>query len=167
MFHFPRCPPTPKRGCPAVRRAGCPIRISPAHRLPAPPRSISPRGRVLPRPLAPRHPPCARLTEIFNPIISIICACSARGRATTPQRVSFIRGRRTARVRRGALSRCGWPTTRPWWSRGDSNPGPPPCKGGALPAKLRPPACPATPTRWARLDSNQGPRPYQGRALTT
>lgn len=24
------------------------------------------------------------------------------------------------------------------WSRGDSNPGPPPCKGGALPAKLRP-----------------------------
>ena len=29
------------------------------------------------------------------------------------------------------------------WSRGDSNPGPPPCKGGALPAKLRPP--PETP----------------------
>ncbi len=26
----------------------------------------------------------------------------------------------------------------PGWSRGDSNPGPPPCKGGALPAKLRP-----------------------------
>ena len=25
-----------------------------------------------------------------------------------------------------------------WWSRGDSNPRPPPCKGGALPAKLRP-----------------------------
>ena len=24
------------------------------------------------------------------------------------------------------------------WSRGDSNPGPPPCKGGALPTKLRP-----------------------------
>ena len=24
------------------------------------------------------------------------------------------------------------------WSRGDSNPGPPPCKGGALPAELRP-----------------------------
>jgi hypothetical protein len=65
----------------------------------------------------------------------------------------------------------------PGWSRGDSNPGPPPCKGGALPAKLRPPAprCrpgrrPRPPARlagWARLDSNQGPRPYQGRALTT
>jgi hypothetical protein len=26
----------------------------------------------------------------------------------------------------------------PGWSRGDSNPGPPPCKGGALPTKLRP-----------------------------
>jgi hypothetical protein len=33
------------------------------------------------------------------------------------------------------------------WSRGDSNPGPPPCKGGALPAKLRPQAArPARPT---------------------
>jgi hypothetical protein len=31
------------------------------------------------------------------------------------------------------------------WSRGDSNPGPPPCKGGALPAKLRPPDQPALP----------------------
>ena len=26
----------------------------------------------------------------------------------------------------------------PWWSWGDSNPRPPPCKGGALPAKLQP-----------------------------
>ena len=25
-----------------------------------------------------------------------------------------------------------------WWSRGDSNPRLPPCKGGALPAELRP-----------------------------
>jgi hypothetical protein len=46
--------------CPAVRRAGCPIRKPPDPRLPAPPRSISPRGRVLPRPSAPRHPPCTR-----------------------------------------------------------------------------------------------------------
>jgi hypothetical protein len=28
----------------------------------------------------------------------------------------------------------------PPWSRGESNPGPPPCKGGALPAELRPPS---------------------------
>jgi hypothetical protein len=63
------------------------------------------------------------------------------------------------------------------WSRGDSNPGPPPCKGGALPAKLRPLVALGAPVRlrrqilprvrWARLDSNQGPRPYQGRALTS
>ena len=63
------------------------------------------------------------------------------------------------------LSRCVW-------SRGDSNPGPPPCKGGALPAKLRPPessrgSLPPPNPEWARQDSNLGPRPYQGRALTT
>ena len=40
----------------------------------------------------------------------------------------------------------------PQWSRGDSNPGPPPCKGGALPAKLRPPARPGAPggRAWTR-----------------
>src|SRR5215217_8189850 len=50
--------------CPAVRRAGCPIRTSPDRRLPASPRGISPRGRVLPRPPTPRHPPCAHLCEV-------------------------------------------------------------------------------------------------------
>src|SRR4051794_15765134 len=49
--------------CPAVRRAGCPIRRSPAPRLPAPPRSISPRGRVLPRLPPPRHPPSPLLRQ--------------------------------------------------------------------------------------------------------
>ena len=39
----------------------------------------------------------------------------------------------------GALRAHRAGTRRPaGWSRGDSNPGPPPCKGGALPAKLRP-----------------------------
>jgi hypothetical protein len=48
----------------------------------------------------------------------------------------------------------GWPagtTTgvkHPGWSRGDSNPGPPPCKGGALPAKLRPPVPSAPAPAW-------------------
>ena len=40
--------------------------------------------------------------------------------------------------------RCGM-TASSKWSRGDSNPGPPPCKGGALPAKLRPPPDSGTP----------------------
>lgn len=61
-----------------------------------------------------------------------------------------------------------------WWSRGGSNPRPPPCKGGALPAELRPRMLPASgwppPTRkcewWAILDSNQGPQSYQDCALT-
>jgi hypothetical protein len=52
------------------------------------------------------------------------------------------------------------PAGRREWSRGESNPRPPPCKGGALPTKLRPH------TRWACLESNQGPRSYQDRALT-
>src|SRR3954453_7342187 len=49
--------------CLAVRQTGCPIRRSPALRLPAPPRSISPRGRVLRRLPPPRHPPCAHLRQ--------------------------------------------------------------------------------------------------------
>jgi hypothetical protein len=53
-----------------------------------------------------------------------------------------------------------------WWSRGDSNPRPPPCKGGALPTKLRPHALSAK-AWWAILDSNQGPQSYQDCALTT
>ena len=64
MFQFPRCPLLAHhQQCPAARRAGCPIRRPPDPRLPAPPRSISPRGHVLLRPPTPRHPPCARLTE--------------------------------------------------------------------------------------------------------
>ena len=63
MFQFPRLPSSPKRECAGVPRAGCPIRIPPDHRPPAPPRGVSPRGRVLPRPPAPRHPPCALRAE--------------------------------------------------------------------------------------------------------
>ena len=38
---------------------GCPIRTPLDRWLPAPPQGVSPRGRVLPRHPAPRHPPCA------------------------------------------------------------------------------------------------------------
>ena len=51
--------PASSLACPPMRRAGCPIRRSQDLRPPAPPLSISPRGRVLPRPPPPRHPPCA------------------------------------------------------------------------------------------------------------
>ena len=59
MFQFPRCPPGPKARCPVSPRTGCPIRRSQDHQFPALPLRISPRGRVLHRPVAPRHPPCA------------------------------------------------------------------------------------------------------------
>jgi hypothetical protein len=62
MFQFPRCPPAPESTGEWVSpHPGCPIRKPLDPRLPAPPQSISPRGRVLPRPTAPRHPPCAHL----------------------------------------------------------------------------------------------------------
>src|SRR3712207_6235097 len=57
-------------GCPAVRRAGCPIRTSPDRWLPAPPRGISPRGRVLHRPPTPRHPPCAHHADVLRHVPS-------------------------------------------------------------------------------------------------
>ena len=61
MFQFPRFPPL--SWSPVMHGWGCPIRRPPAHWLPAPPRGVSPRGRVLPRPPTPRHPPCAHLRD--------------------------------------------------------------------------------------------------------
>ena len=70
--------------CPAVRRAGCPIRTSPDHRLPAPPRGISPRGRVLPRPPTPRHPPCAHHADSCVPFPSGMPSCAATADRLAP-----------------------------------------------------------------------------------
>ena len=58
--------------------------------------------------------------------------------------LSRLRGRRS-QTSRGGPSRF-FKVLQQGWSRGDSNPGPPPCKGGALPAKLRPPICTRSPT---------------------
>jgi hypothetical protein len=69
MFQFPRCPPTLTRGCPVSPRTGCPIRRSQDHQFPALPLRISPRGRVLHRPVAPRHPPCA-LLRFMSPALT-------------------------------------------------------------------------------------------------
>jgi hypothetical protein len=61
MFQFPRCPPARLCIHRPVRRlaagAGCPIRIRPDHRSLAAPRPRFAALRVLPRHLAPRHPP--------------------------------------------------------------------------------------------------------------
>lgn len=67
-----------------MRRAGCPIRTSPDLRLPAPPRGISPRGRVLHRPPTPRHPPCAHHADVLRHVPS----GSRRRRDRRPARAS-------------------------------------------------------------------------------
>ena len=73
MFQFPRCPPCMTQGDDPSRSPGCPIRRSLDHRVPAPPQSISPRGCVLPRLQAPRHPPSAHF-----------CTCAPARRRCSP-----------------------------------------------------------------------------------
>jgi hypothetical protein len=168
---------------PAKRRAGCPIRRSRARWLPAPPPGISPRGRVLPRPPTPRHPPCAHHRGRASP--------DPRRRHPTPAR--FARpGPRPSSHGTTARSHHA-PTCRScrlvaWRRRGgrvvlgdDASPivkvrhEPRRRAGGAAgsrtPDLRRAKAALSRLSygpqgRWARLDSNQGPRPYQGRALT-
>ncbi len=124
--------PLPKGRCPVSPRTGCPIRRSQDHQFPALPLRISPRGRVLHRPVAPRHPPCAHLWIMSAPVPGTASLRGARGDAQRP--ASHLQAQWV----------CLFPCQRAAprrpipWSRGDSNPGPPPCKGGALPAKLRP-----------------------------
>jgi hypothetical protein len=134
MFQFPRFPPA-RTQVPGITQGGCPIRTSPDRRLPAPPQSISSRGHVLHRPVAPRHPPCAHLW--------IILFIGSWPSSRLPRIMVFVVRAMTSVITRvlaplsgGASSVCN--VHQSWWSRGDSNPGPPPCKGGALPAKLRP-----------------------------
>ncbi len=86
------------------RRAGCPIRRPPDRWLPAPPRGVSPRGRVLPRPTTPRHPPCAHLryhysvTNALHPRLEASEARPTRARGTkiprnTPSILCLVQGR--------------------------------------------------------------------------
>ena len=71
MFQFAQFPLGGVLPPPSARRlslrAGCPIRRSPDHRLPAAPRGLSQRGHVLHRPDAPRHSPCAHF--VISPCV--------------------------------------------------------------------------------------------------
>ena len=223
------------------RSPGCPIRRPLDHRVPAPPQCVSPRGCVLPRLQAPRHPPSAHFCTLvrlpspcasvphaghsssvvghqslvvrrydagsFSCALRLVCAlprgwlffasrlcCCALSRKRTPvlagipaiQSGFAPSSPRTSHVSHSGQSQSQWtgcahgspglPMCRAgtrscrssvvkvrtllpsqgcvvsvvvWvsgriapfiarWSRGDSNPRPPPCKGGALPTKLRP-----------------------------
>ncbi len=156
--------------------------------MPAPPPRISPRGRVLPRLQAPRHPPSAHTRRAFHRSAERASVPhagqprSSRCRQPSPGHGAYVhlhyfasrhrfvfephvlqpaslRSHRSGKVcQRASVGRATWgqvamvscqSAVSSWktttggfprrWSRGDSNPGPPPCKGGALPAKLRPP----------------------------
>ena len=86
-----------------------------SHPVPRPGVTAAARGRGA-RGAGPRAPP----------------APSDRGDSEAP-------GRRRARGDPGRVSLFPCAVqVRAAWSRGESNPGPPPCKGGALPAELRP-----------------------------
>jgi hypothetical protein len=147
---------------------GCPIRRPLDRPLPARPQGFSQRGRVLHRQQAPRHPPCAHHrgsshithTHLLSfptthaPPIPARPSSSHPRLGAKPTRTRALGGSLWCAPRqRGKRFLCLCPLpTRPSsqrprvyvvcvlkvWSRGDSNPGPPPCKGGALPAKLRP-----------------------------
>ena len=133
MFQFPRSPHGHAAVSPRSPGRGCPIRIPLDHPLPARPQGLSRRGRVLHRPPAPRHPPCAH----HRGFISCRLAATPRSRAGAATSRSVV-----LPCMRLAPRSCGCVVG---WSRGDSNPGPPPCKGGALPAKLRPLAAQPSP----------------------
>ena len=106
--------------------------------MPAPPLRISSRGHVLHRPGAPRHPPCAhhRGSLPLLHVAGVVFVVRAVKSTASPRSESGGFRSSLGKVRMPA------PPKVVRWSRGDSNPGPPPCKGGALPAKLRPPIPP-------------------------
>ena len=172
MFHFPGCP-SPHRVMPASNRrrvapfgypwiTGCqrlprasrrvaasflgrwrlgihraPILVACCSpRLPFPPGTTPGSAQATPRAAAaPAAPRCLRL--------SVLCVGHLRMRA---------HGDPPPHARRRTLVGPAPPLSTyppPRWSRGDSNPGPPPCKGGALPAKLRPLAPRRPPARLA------------------
>jgi hypothetical protein len=129
-----------------VRRQGS------GHRLPQRGQASS-RGRRTPRVPRGALSRCMKTRKSSNDP-KVFRPEGLRGRQTSSEAVRRPRRRSPnllalAMSAAGLLAHCwrsdGWPTRRafpPRWSRGDSNPGPPPCKGGALPAKLRPRATP-------------------------
>ena len=160
MFHFPGCPSRHSRD---QMRGVAPTRVAPfghpritgRQRLPGAFRRVAASflGRL--RQGIHRAPISVAVPRPTDAPRSRQGRLAPRAHRSVPPSSHLARGRSPSRFL------CQGAPRPPRWSRGESNPGPPPCKGGALPAKLRPPG------RWARLDSNQGPRPYQGRALTT
>ena len=119
-FSSPGALPGSLLRCPAVRRAGCPIRRPPDRRLPAPPRGISPRGRVLPRPPTPRHPPCALHAESRlrlhprSPSRQLGAGPARASRDVPPSHdPTPARSHRDSPIRLARPARIGWPRPAP------------------------------------------------------
>ena len=161
MFQFPRCPPPPYSGRSLVPQGGCPIRRSLAHRLPAPPQSISSRGHVLHRPMTPRHPPCARL-----PSVCVVLRDARVSARHCPSRLV----RTNLAVPASSVLKVPAPYRSPTLHGGAAGIRTPDlrrARAALSQLSYGPPHARCLRRRWARLDSNQGPRPYQGRALTS
>jgi hypothetical protein len=167
MFQFPQCPPI-MRSAPGQSPGGLPHSDSPG----SPVASTSPgRFAAWPRPSSAvitkastvrpssQTSPAAHLAARLAPVRDQSRSPCRRGHDHAPhQGIALpVRRREVRQPRALHLSMCARSVG---WSRGDSNPGPPPCKGGALPAKLRPRQTSATPLRGAPSDRslNNPPR---------
>lgn len=129
MFQFPRFPPLHSQSVTCLQ-VGLPHSDSLGSLV----ASTSPRHfAAWPRPSsaesAKASTMCSSLTMSGLVFSSVSLCYGARG--DTSYRHARRPGRPTSVLKVQTHTHHGW-------SRGDSNPGPPPCKGGALPAKLRP-----------------------------
>ena len=131
--HEPR-PPTGLGATAGSRSGACPVKP----------------GSPLPRPQNPTGS-AWRLVKVHETRGRRTCPVARRGlpllrssnlvrsRLPTSDELSQPRGGLPTAADVTTLAAPAMTARPPGWSRGDSNPGPPPCKGGALPAKLRPP----------------------------
>ena len=155
MFQFPRFPSALRRMPGLFIRAGFPIRRSPAklaRQLTEAYRSLAtsffglqrlgihraPLVALTTTPLSTQHIVLllARVDPSGHQLYSLVNVRPAVRRAFGPQ----------GALAAGGSVGCLW--RRIWWSRGDSNPRHPPCKGGALPAELRPHLLAGSGGRW-------------------
>ena len=128
---------------PASHRSRCDVRLGSRH--------TPSRADIVPRPQNPAGP-AWRIVKVQDPKV-----VRPVGREThrSSRSSNLVRSRSPTSheasqpAAGGLVTAAGMLAQRrassaPGWSRGDSNPGPPPCKGGALPAKLRPPGSSAS-----------------------
>lgn len=164
MFQFPRFPSARRRMVRHCLRTGLPHSGIPGLAGTTAYRGFSQPCRALHRPPMPRHPPRA-LNILTDPsllsqgvlegalcsFVKVLLGGIATRAVVSRKTVGLmLEADRSVCISPSLLSiwllsrSGGFPKTpflasHPgWWSRGDSNPRPPPCKGGALPVELRP-----------------------------